>query len=602
MSASVRGANNPSLTVDPRYLLNQDVTIPVNDTMDIDNETSGSQLQMYGSSLQIQSLLLASFPWSTSLPMAPTQISKELGNNHYASLLAHSVDIYDAFLQKQNIHSSPLKAILRDVGSDTMVGLSSTAISKRETKILKTKEKSNELCSLLCAYRLLDVIASFEVTNQALTPPSHKKMSIDFTKNAKALRVLEDWPLVLEKFRHNFSMRKKQTPLDAAGTDLPTKHLHALFRLHSNMAADKSLFNMQLAVTHISFMLQYKSEDIRIPDFPGTLQEFKDIAALTLSDSNNGQDEKFVLFLEKIARDKQNINNLHLPLQVALLISPIFLLQEIQIHLSTFYVQRYKPTLYSKALGNGRPDIISKFEQFMWKELFSVAKGQQTIEDAATNIVEFIPDHFNDIGSDIRNWFSLKPSDNHNFAVHMSSLSIQDGSVPSRWPLASMLAPERATTSPDPSSSQEPTNDTQESQPLDIISVENTEDATMTDINMLDPSSEDDEPIDNNINDNSGSEIDRPKGNARRKHPTRKSTNSVTAPSLFSVATTRSTRKKRKNKGRSTSTTKTSSSFRSFKVNEKTISNAARHLPLIVGKTYLKVEDINLEDLLVTFL
>jgi hypothetical protein len=35
------------------------------------------------SSLRINSLLLASFPWYTSLPMAPTYISDQMGEEHY---------------------------------------------------------------------------------------------------------------------------------------------------------------------------------------------------------------------------------------------------------------------------------------------------------------------------------------------------------------------------------------------------------------------------------------------------------------------------------------------------------------------------------------
>jgi hypothetical protein len=36
---------------------------------------------------------------------------------------------------------------------------------------------------------------------------------------------------------------------------------HVLFQLHTGMAADKELFNMQLATVQILFMLQHTSED-----------------------------------------------------------------------------------------------------------------------------------------------------------------------------------------------------------------------------------------------------------------------------------------------------------------------------------------------------
>ena len=49
--------------------------------------------------------------------------------------------------------------------------------------------------------------------------------------------------------------------------------------------------------------------------------------------------DPFMAFLEALVGGKERIDNLRLPLQVALLISPIFLLQDVQMHLSSFYVQ-----------------------------------------------------------------------------------------------------------------------------------------------------------------------------------------------------------------------------------------------------------------------
>lgn len=59
--------------------------------------------------------------------------------------------------------------------------------------------------------------------------------------------------------------------------------------------------------------------------------------------SSEGDDiDLFMAFLEALAGGKDKIDNLRIPLQVALLISPIFLLQDAQMHISTFYAQRYK--------------------------------------------------------------------------------------------------------------------------------------------------------------------------------------------------------------------------------------------------------------------
>lgn len=47
------------------------------------DENTRTPSQMEISSLRINSLLLASFPWYTSLPMAPTYISDQMGEEHY---------------------------------------------------------------------------------------------------------------------------------------------------------------------------------------------------------------------------------------------------------------------------------------------------------------------------------------------------------------------------------------------------------------------------------------------------------------------------------------------------------------------------------------
>jgi len=83
-------------------------------------------------------------------------------------------------------------------------------------------------------------------------------------------------------------------------------------------------------------------------------------------------------FLEGLAGGKDKIDNLRLPLQVALLISPIFLLQDAQMHLSSFYAQRYKIALVRiyyynifihsyefhilvfKSVGNDRPKSFQR--------------------------------------------------------------------------------------------------------------------------------------------------------------------------------------------------------------------------------------------------
>lgn len=76
------------------------------------------------------------------------------------------------------------------------------------------------------------------------------------------------------------------------------------------------------------------------------------------SESNNEQMNQFGDFLDSLSTDKQTLDNLRLPLQVASFISPLFLLGEMQFHTSAFCVQRYKLALVCQIIYTSKCDII----------------------------------------------------------------------------------------------------------------------------------------------------------------------------------------------------------------------------------------------------
>lgn len=96
--------------------------------------------------------------------------------------MAKSLDGYEAFLGGLTLHTSPLRAIMREVDVDMMAGMTTNAISVRESNMLKTREKASVFCSLLSAYKLLDVIAMLEDAGNSVRPPSQTKMRVDFSK------------------------------------------------------------------------------------------------------------------------------------------------------------------------------------------------------------------------------------------------------------------------------------------------------------------------------------------------------------------------------------------------------------------------------------
>ena len=70
------------------------------------------------------------------------------------------------------------------MNADSMAEMTVAAISRRETSILRSREKANEICSLFAAYRLMDVIGTLEPSSRNFTsPPSHRQMAIDLSTN-----------------------------------------------------------------------------------------------------------------------------------------------------------------------------------------------------------------------------------------------------------------------------------------------------------------------------------------------------------------------------------------------------------------------------------
>lgn len=96
--------------------------------------------------------------------------------------LAQAIDKYDSYIKEQSVHNSPLKTILRDVSVDTVAGLSTVAISKRERTMIRSKDRSFEFSSLLTAYKLLDVITNLEDSKGLILPPTHNKMKGNFSR------------------------------------------------------------------------------------------------------------------------------------------------------------------------------------------------------------------------------------------------------------------------------------------------------------------------------------------------------------------------------------------------------------------------------------
>jgi len=84
-----------------------------------------------------------------------------------------------------------------------------------------------------------------------------------------------------------------------------------------------------------------------------------------------------------------NLASMRALLQLALFISPIYLLVSFQLVKKSFNHQTLLDT--AVRLGNKKPDILLEVESIIWKVLFSIAKGESGPNEAFWDMIAALP-------------------------------------------------------------------------------------------------------------------------------------------------------------------------------------------------------------------
>jgi zona occludens toxin (predicted ATPase) len=74
-----------------------------------------------------------------------------------------------------------VKTGLRDRSCDRFSDTSPAEIPAAETRSLKSSARTSEICSVLTAYRLLDVMYSLEHPDDPITAPQHQRLPVNFS-------------------------------------------------------------------------------------------------------------------------------------------------------------------------------------------------------------------------------------------------------------------------------------------------------------------------------------------------------------------------------------------------------------------------------------
>jgi hypothetical protein len=143
------------------------------------------------------SLALVVYPWATGVVMEP-DLSNIFDQDHFAFVsftskvfytsnsavfqrFSVALNKFDMKLATTSAIQAYVRAALRDTTIDDRYSDKTAAqIVVAESKDLKSSGHASDVCSLLTAYRLLDVIYALENPDSAIKAPDHQRLKMDF--------------------------------------------------------------------------------------------------------------------------------------------------------------------------------------------------------------------------------------------------------------------------------------------------------------------------------------------------------------------------------------------------------------------------------------
>ena len=91
-----------------------------------------------------------------------------------------ALDAFDIKLGGMTATNAFVKTGLRDRSSDRFSDHSPTQIVLAETKSLKSAGHASEICIVLTAYRLLNIMYALEHPDDAMKAPQHQRLRVNF--------------------------------------------------------------------------------------------------------------------------------------------------------------------------------------------------------------------------------------------------------------------------------------------------------------------------------------------------------------------------------------------------------------------------------------
>lgn len=153
------------------------------------------------------SLMLVTYPWRSVAVMEP-DLSQLFEEEHlaYVSFATHpmyksdspvlqrfsvALNKFDSKLAATSMTQAYVRSALRDISDDRYSQMTTAQIVAAERKDMKSTDHASAVCSVVTAYRLLDVIYALEKPDGLVkVPPQHEPLEVNFSSYKVSLIVL----------------------------------------------------------------------------------------------------------------------------------------------------------------------------------------------------------------------------------------------------------------------------------------------------------------------------------------------------------------------------------------------------------------------------
>ncbi|KAF8969130.1 hypothetical protein BDZ97DRAFT_1754747 [Flammula alnicola] len=275
------------------------------------------------------------------------------------------------------------------------------------------------LCSLICGYRLLDVMALVHGCNEA-APAVPRTFLQNNEQIFDGMEHLHDWPALLLKFRKSFVRSEANSARSSSsGPDAAVRLMRLLSKNLARSATTSIEGNFIVAAMHMAYLTTVHHSDTTIPDLPDSYDalvsglskegpRLRDAGNLALDDVEQLNDLVQVVKDARKASGSNSLVGLRGPLHLGLLVSPIIFASPST--LVKYSYNRLHVLTVAHRLGNTKSELLRRVESVMWNGVILLVSGDKDPHEMLAWLVDTLP--WKDIegaalDENERGWFRL---------------------------------------------------------------------------------------------------------------------------------------------------------------------------------------------------